>query len=194
MEKIRTSLKWNQRSELFKTAFLLGIVIGGTLGSYGLFMVAMGTPTPVVVVTSESMETTIYKGDLLIVQKRAQEDIHLSDIVVYQDTTYHPEGPIVHRIVKIEVIDDVTYYTTKGDNNSGEDPGVRTYEEIVGVVVATIPWVGNVSLFLRTPAGYVVMAIIFIAILILPEFIGKDDEDEKEEELEVETDETTETS
>lgn len=194
MEKIRTSLKWNQRSELFKTAFLLGIVVGGTLGSYGLFMVAMGTTTPVVVVTSQSMEPTIYKGDLLIVQKRAQEDIHLSEIVVYQDTSYHPEGPIVHRIVKIEEIDGVTYYTTKGDNNSGEDPGERTYEEIVGVVVVTIPWFGNVSLFLRTPAGFVVMAIIFIAILILPEFIGNDDEDEKEEGLEVETDETTETS
>ena len=193
MGKIRTALKWDQRSELVKTVFLLTIVVGGTLGSYGLFMVAMGTTSPVVVVTSESMEPTIYKGDLLIIQARAQEDIHLLDIVVYQDTSYHPGGPIVHRIIQIEEIDGVTYYTTRGDNNSGDDPGVRTYEEIVGVVITTIPWVGNISLFLRTPSGIAVMAVIFIAILILPELFSKDDEDE-EEELEVETEETTETS
>ncbi|MHA1638461.1 MAG: signal peptidase I [Candidatus Thorarchaeota archaeon] len=193
MGKIRTALKWDQRSELVKTVFLLGIVVGGTLGSYGLFMVAMGTTSPIVVVTSESMEPTIYKGDLLIIQARAQEDILLRDIVVYQDTVYHPEGPIVHRIVMIEEINDVTYYTTRGDNNSGNDPGVRTYEEIIGVVVGTIPWVGNISLFLRTPAGIGVMALIFIAILVLPELFGDDDEDEKED-LEVEIDEPTETS
>ena len=195
MGKIRTALKWDQRSELFKTALLLGIVVGGTLGSYGLFMVAMGTPTPIVVVTSESMEPTIYMGDLLIIQARAQEDIHLLDIVVYQDTTYHPDGPIVHRIVMIEEIHGVTYYTTRGDNNSANDEGVRTYEEIVGVVIMTIPWVGHISLFLRTPAGIAVMALIFIAILVIPELFDKDDEDQDEnEEFAEDTDDIIETS
>lgn len=179
MEKARNYLKWNQRSEMAKTVFLLTIVVFGTLGGYGVFMIAMGTTSPIVVVTSGSMEPTIYRGDLLIIQARAAEDIHLFDIVVYQDTTYHTDGPIVHRVIEIEIIDGEYYYTTKGDNNAVQDPGVRTHDEIVGVVVLTIPWLGNVSLALRSEFGMVFIVIIFIAIIIVPELVCKDDEEEE---------------
>ena len=75
MEKARNYLKWNQRSEIAKTVFLLTIVVFGTLGGYGIFMIAMGTTSPIVVVTSGSMEPTIYAGDLLIIQARAAEQL-----------------------------------------------------------------------------------------------------------------------
>ncbi len=179
MEKVRQRLRWNERSEWAKTAFLLAVVVGGTLGGYGLFMVAMGTTSPLVVVTSESMETTLYRGDLLILQARAQEDIHLLDIVVYQDTVWHTDGPIVHRVVEIQIVNGTYYYYTQGDNNAMRDPGERTYDEIVGVVIGKIPAVGNVSLFLRTPEGFAIVIILFIIILVVPEFVcGSDDEEE----------------
>jgi signal peptidase len=164
-----------------KTAFLLTIVVIGTLGGYGLFTLSMGTSSPLVVVTSESMEPTLYRGDLLILQARAPEDIHLNDIVVYQenDGSWH-DGPIVHRVVEIVEVEGEYFYYTKGDNNAMPDPNERTYDEIVGVVVATIPWLGNISLFLRTTTGFVTMIVIFAIILIVPELIGSDDEDEVE--------------
>ena len=179
MEKMRQKMGWNQRSEVFKTAFLLVLVVGGTLAGYGLFMVAMGTTSPLVVVTSGSMEPTLYRGDLLVLQHRPQEDIHLLDIVVYQDTSYHTDGPIVHRVVEIDIVNGTYYYYTKGDNNAMRDPGVRTYNEIVGVVVDIIPAIGNVSLFLRTTAGIATVAVLFIAILVVPEFVCKDEEKEQ---------------
>ena len=179
MEKVRQKLRWNERSEWAKTAFLLLIVVGGTLGGYGLFMVAMGTTSPLVVVTSESMETTLYRGDLLILQARAQEDIHLLDIVVYQDTVWHTDGPIVHRVVEIEIINGTYYYYTKGDNNPMRDPGERTYDEIIGVVVGRIPAIGNISLFLRTPEGFAIIIILFIVILVVPEFVCSKEEDDE---------------
>jgi len=179
MEKVRQKLKWNERSEWTKTAFLLVIVVGGTLGGYGLFMVAMGTTSPLVVVTSESMETTLYRGDLLILQARAAEDIHLLDIVVYQDSVWHVDGPIVHRVVEIEIINGTYYYYTKGDNNDMRDPGERTYDEIIGVVVGRIPAIGNVSLFLRTPEGFAIIIILFIVILVVPEFVCSKEDKEK---------------
>ncbi|MFW9920990.1 MAG: hypothetical protein ACFFED_15425 [Candidatus Thorarchaeota archaeon] len=46
MEKVRQKLRWNDRSEWAKTAFLLAVVIGGTLTGYGIFMVVMGTTFP----------------------------------------------------------------------------------------------------------------------------------------------------
>ncbi len=177
MESIRGKLRWNERSELAKTVFLLTIVVVGTLGGYGIFMLSMGTSSPLVVVTSESMEPTLYRGDLLILQARAPEDIHLGDIIVYLDTTWHSDGPIVHRVIEIQEDNGTYYFITKGDNNSMQDPYERTPDEIVGVVVMTIPWLGNVSLFLRSTVGFATMIAIFFLILIVPEFVCKDEED-----------------
>ncbi len=187
MERIRQKLKWNERSEWAKTAFLLGIVVGGTLAGYGLFMVAMGTTSPLVVVISDSMEPTLYRGDLLILQARAPEDIHLMDIIVFQDNLFHNTGPVVHRVVEIQIVDGEYYYYTKGDNNAMRDPGERTYDEIIGVMVSRIPAVGNISLFLRSEVGIAVMAVIFIAILVVPEYACKDDEEQDVSDSEGET-------
>jgi signal peptidase I len=65
MERMRQRLKWDQRSELAKTVFLFVVVIGGTLAGYGVFMLGMGTTTPLVVVTSESMVPALEVNDLL---------------------------------------------------------------------------------------------------------------------------------
>ena len=179
MESIRSTLKWNQRSEIFKTAVLLSIVLCGTLGGYGLFTIAMGTSSPIVVVISGSMEPVLYRGDLLIIQARAAEDIQLKDIVVFQDTTYHPSGPIVHRIIEINEVDGEYEFVTKGDNNTAHDSDERTYDEIIGVVVTIIPWLGNISLFLNE-LGIVGIIIIFTIILVIPEIYHrqKDESDD----------------
>lgn len=173
MERVRRALKWNQRSDLVKTAILMLVVAGATFGGYGVFMFAMGTTSPLVVVTSESMLPTLHVGDLAVIQARAPDQIRLGDVVVYRDTTYMPDTSIIHRVTNIQVIDGVYYYTTMGDHNASPDPGTRTYNEIVGVVVLVIPWLGNVSLFLRTPLGLVFILVVFLAILFVPEVACK---------------------
>lgn len=176
MERARRVLKWKQRPEWFKTTLLLVMVAGATFGGYGVFMLAMGTTSPLVVVTSESMEPILYRGDLLVVQARAPDQIRLGDIIVYRDTEFHPETSIVHRVVEIVNVNGTYFYYTKGDANPVRDDGYRTYDEVVGAMVLTIPWIGNVSLFLRTPQGFILVAAIFIAILVLPEIACKKDE------------------
>jgi signal peptidase len=163
---------WNARSDNEKTITALALVVVITLGSYGGFMIAMGTTSPLVVVTSESMIPTLQVGDLLVLQGRAQEHIHVGDIIVYQDSWY-TDAPIVHRVVDIEIIEGVYHYITRGDANTHNDPGDRTIDEVIGVVVFRIPYLGNVSMFLRTPAGLAVIVIIFAVIIILPELVGK---------------------
>jgi len=178
MERIRQRLKWNQRSELAKTVFLFVVVIGGTLAGYGVFMLGMGTATPLVVVTSKSMVPTLEVNDLLVLQRRAPEDIAVNDIIVFHATWYH-EAPIVHRVVSIEEVNSTYRYYTRGDNNPSQDFGYRTYEDIVGVLVWRIPQVGGISIFLRTWQGMLFMAAVFIAILVIPEFVCKDKEEEE---------------
>ena len=179
VERVRQILKWDERSELAKTIFLLVIVIVSTLGGYGVFMVIMGTSSPLVVVTSGSMIPTLERGDLLLLQGRAAEDIGVGDIVVYTTPGY--DAPIVHRVVSIEEVDGEIRYYTKGDNNDYVDAGYRTHEDIVGVLVTRIPYLGHISLFLKTEIGTAIAIILILLILIVPEFVCKDEEEEEKE-------------
>ncbi|MHA2141965.1 MAG: signal peptidase I [Candidatus Thorarchaeota archaeon] len=180
MERVRQAMRWEQRSELQKTVIVLTIVVLFTIGGYGAFMLGMGTTTPLVVVTSESMVPALQPGDLLVLQGRTAENIAVGDIVVYEDDWY-TGAPVVHRVVSIETVEDTYYFFTKGDANHAIDPDNRTIDEITGVVVLRIPYLGNVSMFLRTPAGLGTIALIFVAIIVLPEFICKDEDEEKPE-------------
>jgi signal peptidase I len=177
VERLRQTLKWDDRSEVAKTIFLLVIVVVGTLGGYGLFMVAMGTTTPLVVVTSYSMLPALDRGDLLVLQGHAAEDIDVGNIIVF--TTSSNEAPIVHRVIRIEVVDGEYRYYTQGDNNDYVDSGYRTHEDIVGVMVWRIQYLGHVSLFLKEPEGMAVAIILIVIILIVPEFVCKDDEEDE---------------
>ena len=69
------------------------------------------------IIVSESMEPNIKVGDIILEKKVNEEELNKEDII-----TYKQDGKnITHRIVNIEVIDNITVYTTKGDNNKIED-------------------------------------------------------------------------
>lgn len=189
MERARQTLKWNQRSELTQTLFVIAIIVGMTLGGYGLFTVSMGTSNPLVVVESESMLPTLEVGHLLVLQARAPEQIQVGDIIVF-DASYHNK-PIVHRIIEIQNVTGELHYITRGDNNSGADPGYRVHEDIIGVVVLAVPYIGHITLFLHEPYGFAIVVVLFLALLILPEFFMKDEEDE-DEDTEIDEQNTTE--
>ena len=177
MERARQALKWNERSELVKTAFVILIVVGATLGAYGAFALIMGTSSPLVVVESESMIPTLNRGDLLILQAQSPEAIDVGDIVVY-NADWH-DKPIVHRVVERQLVGSEYHYYTQGDNNSIRDPEYRLYEDIVGVVILAIPYLGYVTLFLHEPYGIAIVIVVFAALLILPEFLSKNKKEEK---------------
>jgi len=178
MEKARQVLKWNQRSELIKTGFIIIIIIGATLGAFGAFTIAMGTSSPLVVVESESMIPNLNVGDLLVLQAYAPEDIIVGTIIVYI-ASWH-DKPIVHRVVERQLVGSEYHYFTKGDNNTERDYGYRLYEDIVGVVVFVIPYLGYVTLFLHQPYGLAIVIVLFAALLILPEIYSMMKKKEKE--------------
>ncbi len=182
MERARKLLKWNQRSEITKTGFIILIVMGATLASFGAFSFAMGTSSPLVVVESKSMIPTLDVGYLLVLQSRAPDKIYLNDIIVF-NTDYH-DKPIVHRVKEIQIVDGEYRYFTQGDNNTLRDQGYRVYEDIIGVVVTAVPYIGYVTLFLHEPYGLPIVLVIFIALIILPEFFFKDEEEESKQEVE----------
>lgn len=107
-------------------------------------------------VVSGSMEPAIEVGDLLITRDFPGYDV--GDIVVYDS-----DGTLVtHRIIEI----DGDELHLKGDANNTSDPPIDR-SMIVGKVIARIPQAGNFVLFLRTPAGILLLGGALALLLVL---------------------------
>ena len=96
-------------------------------------------------VGSESMENTICKGDGIIYEQYDGQIIKKDQVLVFEkgNTTY------IHRVVDIETVDGVTKYYTKGDANEDVDSWFVIADEIVGVTVTTIKYIGYPTIWVR---------------------------------------------
>nr|MDO8132881.1 signal peptidase I [Candidatus Njordarchaeum guaymaensis] len=156
---------------------VVGVVLGVNLG----LQIVMNTPIPTVVVTSGSMEPTLYRGDVCIVQRVPPDQYligdHLNrtgDIIVYDAKEIYPllNEPVIHRVIA-RMYDNVTghyFFLTQGDNvlsNSVPDPGWVEETKVYGKVVYTIPWVGNIFLFLREGGVWILIAALGVVIVLV---------------------------
>jgi len=135
-------------------------------------------------------DRTLHVGDLLVLQGLNAEgyktDYPNSDIIVFHDPR-NPDELIVHRIVSAEVTDGVIFFRTKGDGNGFNkwpttpqpaeyDPWAQPgkvgvpQDLVVGKVILRIPWLGNIVLLMRTPAG-LVLVVVLVALLLVVEFV-----------------------
>ena len=106
---------------------VLVVLIALISGFFPLYMIGIG---------SQSMDPTIHKGDAVILQKVTDKtDLKKGDIVAYSNGKLI----IVHRIVNVNKEKNKVTYTTKGDNNNGNDPRPVSRSQIKGTVKFKIP-------------------------------------------------------
>ncbi len=112
------------------------------------------------IVLSGSMETQIYKGDLVIVKNVEPSTLQENDIIAFKDT----EGYVVtHRIIDIVNFNGSRGFITKGDNNNTEDAEMVSFDRVEGIYTFKIDGFGNVLLTLQKPLTLgIVLAIIII--------------------------------
>eukprot|EP01070_Trichotokara_eunicae_P003247 Trichotokara_eunicae@DN3235_c0_g1_i2.p1 len=150
----------------FQRVVQLGYVVFSALMLWRGLMVLTGSPSPVVVVLSGSMEPGLYRGDLLILSNPTQ---------------YHAgrDIPIVHRIVELHE-DEAGHdlILTKGDNNHVDDRGLYdkgqlwiTEKEVMGVARAYLPQAGLMTIWLN---DYPFFKYAVIGIMVLLVLQGKD--------------------
>jgi signal peptidase I len=177
------------KNEWVKTGIMLGIVVIAFFAFWFGIRLALATEYPLLAVASPSMVPTLNVGDLIVVHgiSNASEvytHYENGDIIIFHTNIPgvgpnlwpgRPEELIVHRAVEKTVKFDsyvgrnVTYFTTKGDNNAiadtwpGTGDGVPEYY-IVGKVVGTIPWIGNIPLYIRTTEGIITVVILVILV------------------------------
>ncbi|KKG66777.1 hypothetical protein DU67_02490 [Methanosarcina mazei] len=105
------------------------------------------------------MEPAITANDIVVVIPAITQP-SVGNIITYRHHFQSDEGStITHRVV--EVLEEG--YITKGDANEIPD-GVVAPEDVIGIVVFKIPFIGALVHFARTPIGY-------LTIMIIPSFI-----------------------
>ncbi len=144
------------------------------------------------IVLSGSMETDICAGDIVVVKEVDTSKLKENDIIAFREENI----VITHRIVKIENVNGVKHYITKGDNNNSQDKGYVVDSQVEGIYKFKIARVGNLAMFIQTPIGIIVcLSIPIIILLFLQSIDSKNDEkyykekERKERKLEKELEE-----
>ena len=100
----------------------------------------------VLVIGSESMTGAINKGDVSFYEKYHGQDIHVGDIVIFN----YENIEIVHRVVEVKSVNGEIRYFTKGDVNKQNDQDYRTKDDLVGVSLFKIKFIGMPTLWLHS--------------------------------------------
>jgi len=140
-----------------KAASILIIIIAVVL------IVASGV-NGLAIVDGKSMEPLFHTGDVVVLVKKQPEEIQVGDVVVYKNIL---GKYIIHRVIKVYVVDGKYCYVIMGDNNPIPDVGFPScpptpegyrgvpYEAIKGVVVSLggvpvkFPYLGGITLLFR---------------------------------------------
>jgi len=154
-----------RRNSIARVLILVGLVFIVSYGGMALLRIVMSTESPIMVVPSRSMVPTLNVGDIVIVRGVDPNTITVGTIIIFQS----PSGSIdiIHRVIRIVKQEDMLYFQTKGDNNAAPDPwspGVPE-QNVKGVLVGRIPYIGYVTLALQGPLG--IILIVFLIFLMI---------------------------
>jgi len=106
------------------------------------------------IVVGQSMEPTIYPGDLVLT--RSQSEYAIGDVIVYKIPEGRPGAGVmvIHRITGGS---EAEGFVTTGDNREFADPWHPTSREIVGSHWRTVPKGGYVIVWMRSPLAIAVV-------------------------------------
>lgn len=108
-------------------------------------------------VLSDSMNPVFQAGDLIISKPVDAQTLRKGDII-----TFHSSDPalynevVTHRIVETTQYRGETAYITAGDKTGAPDAVPAQSSHVLGQYCASIPKLGSLFHFLKTPAGYLV--------------------------------------
>lgn len=100
------------------------------------------------VIGSNSMNTYIYRGDVIIARRTNNKEIKnikKGEILVFR----YNNKIISHRVYKIIKRNNKLYFKTKGDNNDQVDDNIVKEKDIIGTVSFRIKYIGLPSIWLR---------------------------------------------
>lgn len=141
-----------------KTKHILAIaVLTAIVSSYAIMGLAMGTFSPIMAVSSISMQPTFNYGDLIVIRGGQAENVEIGDIIAFNAPPPYDKlaaSPTVHRVVEKWTENEKVYFRTKGDANLSDDQWKLPAENVIGEYAEVkLPYLGTVAIFLKTPLG-----------------------------------------
>ncbi len=119
------------------SAAIFSVLFGLCLSFVAIRVLGLGT----FIVTGGSMEPSIHKGSLVVVQPVDPSTVRVGDVITFQQygqTT-------THRVTSIGRGSAGLTFHTQGDANTVADPEDKTFPGQVGVVRVTVPVVGMIA-------------------------------------------------
>ena len=156
--------------------FLSGILLVVLAVLAGILIIPKVMGYEEMAVLTGSMEPNYPVGSLIFVKEENPENLQVGDVITYR---LSGDTVVTHRVVEINK--DEQSVITKGDANESNDGSPVPYSKIVGEAKGKIPYLGYISLNIKTPKGILVTCGLIIVIILLT-FIPDIFSDEEEEE------------
>ena len=109
-----------------------------------------------------SMEPAISVGSIVVIKPVDPETLKTEDIICFK---LSEPTSITHRITNITS----EGFITKGDANEDPDQRIVKKENVIGKVILTVPYIGYIGYFVRTPIGFTLLIILPASLIIILE-------------------------
>jgi len=148
--------------KLIKVAILICIAI--IIAVFLLFYrpVSLAGDTRYEPVFTGSMEPAVSVGSVVVIKPVDPETLKEGDIICFR---FSEPTSITHRIINITN----EGFITKGDANEDPDMWTVKKENVIGKLIITIPYIGYIGYFVRTPIGFILLIIIPASLIIIIE-------------------------
>lgn len=132
--------KWKERSKDNPISFMVVCVLSVILiwFSVGVFPVY-----PRVVLTG-SMIPVLKPGDIALIERKEPDEVKVDDVLFFRYKNNNGVD-IIHRVVDIKN----GLITTKGDNNPNPDSEAVSFNQVKGVMIGKIPYIGQLIIWLK---------------------------------------------
>ena len=110
------------------------------------------------------MEPAIPVGSIVVIKPANPNTLKIGDIICFKIKS-ESSTTVTHRIFNITD----EGFITKGDANEDPDQWIIKKENIIGKVIAVIPYLGYLGHFVRTPIEFTLLIIIPATLLIILE-------------------------
>ena len=113
-------------------------------------------------VLTGSMQPTLPVGTLIYVKEVEPETLQVGDVVTYR---LEGETMVTHRVVENNTL--MGQFVTKGDANEKADVNPASYEEFIGKLALSIPYLGRLAQLFTSTSGKIGAGIVILAALLL---------------------------
>jgi signal peptidase len=109
------------------------------------------------------MEPVVQTGSVVIVRSVIPETIQKGDIIMYSSRDMR--SLVTHRVVDVESMPTLQFIT-RGDANKNPDINPVSPGQILGIVAFTVPYLGFLVQFIKTPIGFTLFFLLPAVLLI----------------------------